>query len=95
MGLNIKSKEHAIRDAKFNEEMAKRQTEALLRYGNTEDVVMPPDSIDILSAQKEIARLQVFPCNPVLNLFLAILPIEIFHKEMHDAERAMLAYTRQ
>ena len=59
MGMTIKSKEHAIRDAKFNEEMARRQTEAQSRYGNTEEVVIPPDSIDIPAAQKEISRLQV------------------------------------
>ena len=59
MGMAIKSKEHSIRDARLNEEIARRQTEANLRYGNVEEVVLPPDSIDIPAAQKEIARLQV------------------------------------
>ena len=59
ISMTIRSKEHAIRDAKYNEEIARRQAEANLRYGNSEDVMVPPDSIDIPSAQKEIARLQV------------------------------------
>lgn len=73
MSMAIKSKEQAIRDAKFNEETARRQMEANLRYGNTEDVVVPPDTIDIPAAQKEVSRLQVpfFPIhllviNPIL-----------------------------